>query len=107
MNFHKESAYLVALSRSSLQREETAASLEELGELALSAGASVVKKTVQTRRPDPAYYIGRGLVDRLKSELSENGANLVIFDDPLSPAQQRNLEEALEVKVIDRSILIL
>lgn len=102
-----EKAYLIALARTSLQRRHTEASLDELGELSVSAGASVAKKLIQTRPPDPAYYIGKGLVERIKEEISGNGANLVVFDDPLSPAQQRNLEEALGVKVIDRSILIL
>ncbi|SYZ72158.1 GTPase HflX [Candidatus Zixiibacteriota bacterium] len=102
-----ERACLIALAKSSLNKVETNASLDELEELAVSAGAAVRKKILQTRVPDPAYYIGRGLVDKLKEEIADDGINLVIFDDPLSPAQQRNLEEAFHVKVIDRSILIL
>jgi len=102
-----EKAYLLALAKTSLQKESVEASLDELAELTASAGAQVAKKVIQTRPPDPAFYIGKGLVERLKEEISSDGVNLVIFDDPLSPAQQRNLEEALGVKVIDRSILIL
>ncbi len=102
-----EKAYLLALAKTSLQKHEVETSLDELAELATSAGAQVAKKVLQTRHPDPAFYVGKGLVERLKEEISSDGVNLVIFDDPLSPAQQRNLEEALGVKVIDRSILIL
>lgn len=102
-----EKACLVGLSRSSLKKEESAASLKELSELTRSAGAEVTREVLQTRDPDPAYYIGRGLVERLKEEISGNGITLVIFDDPLTPAQQRNLEESFGVKVIDRSMLIL
>jgi GTP-binding protein HflX len=102
-----ERACLIALARSSLHKAESAASLDELEELTLSAGAAVQKKILQTRIPDPAYFIGRGMVDKIKEDINSDGTNLVIFDDPLSPAQQRNLEEAFRVKVIDRSILIL
>ena len=103
-----EKAVLVGLAADSRRRAEVAESLEELARLAFSAGADVVGERIQARpKPDPAYYVGRGVVDELKERLGENGGNCVIFDDNLSPAQQRNLEEALEAKVIDRSILIL
>ncbi|MFH2035113.1 MAG: GTPase HflX, partial [Candidatus Zixiibacteriota bacterium] len=102
-----ETAYLVALARLSYQRKEAEDSLDELAELTISAGGKVAGKVVQVRPPDPKFYIGKGMVEQLKEMISAKGANLVIFDDPLSPAQQRNLEEALETKVIDRSILIL
>lgn len=97
----------MGLAKSSLYKEAAETSLDELAELAISAGAEITQKILQTRPPDPAFYIGRGLVSRIKEEISSNGANIVIFDDPLSPAQQRNLEEALNVKVIDRAVLIL
>jgi GTP-binding protein HflX len=102
-----EKAYLIGLARTSLKKKEAEASLTELGELATSAGAAVAGKSLQIRTPDPALFIGKGLVARLKETIVGDGINLVIFDDPLSPAQQRNLEEALAVKVIDRSLLIL
>jgi GTP-binding protein HflX len=102
-----EKAILVGLARKSTQKTEIAGSLDELAELAYSAGARVEDKLVQTRNPDPAYYIGKGMVNRLKDSIVANGTNLVIFDDPLSPAQQRNLEKVFGIKVIDRSILIL
>lgn len=102
-----EKAILIGLARDNRERNRVEESLEELAELAYSAGAIVEDKLLQARRPDPAYYIGKGMVSGLKETIGSNGTNLVIFDDPLSPAQQRNLEDALGVKVIDRSILIL
>lgn len=107
MKMEKEKAFLVGLARKSTDRREVETSMVELAELTRSAGGRVIKKVIQTRRPDPKFYIGKGMVEQIAELLSDNGANLVIFDDSLSPAQQRNLEEKLEVKVIDRSMLIL
>jgi len=82
--------------------------LDELRELAVSAGARVVDEMVQQRRrPDPATYIGKGKVDELKEAVLAEGADVVIFDDELSPSQARNLEEALDTKIVDRTGLIL
>lgn len=103
----KEKAILVGLTVDSRKKIEVDSSLDELAELTRSAGASVELKEIQIRKPDPKYYIGKGFVEKLKEQISCNGTNLVIFDDPLSPVQQRNLETALGLKVIDRSILIL
>jgi GTPase len=103
-----EKAFLVGLAHGNVRRTEVAESLDELSRLTASAGASVVGQRVQSRpHPDPATFIGRGLVDEIKQVLPECGGNCVIFDDPLSAAQQRNLEEAIGTKVIDRNILIL
>ena len=103
-----EQAFLVGLARDSAHKHEVARSLDELERLALSAGAGVVGRRIQVRpRPDPACFIGRGLVDELPGLLEQHGGNCVIFDDALAPAQQRNLENRLQVKVIDRPILIL
>jgi GTP-binding protein HflX len=103
-----EKAILVGRAADSWQRAEVEASLAELGRLSLTAGATVVAKRIQTRaRPDPATFIGKGLVAELKEQLEADGANCIIFDDTLSPAQQRNLEDALGAKVVDRPILIL
>ncbi len=83
-------------------------SLEELALLADTAGARVVGKIVQRlQRPDPAYYVGRGKLQEIVSLRASLDYNLVIFDDELSPVQQRNLEQALKVKVLDRTALIL
>ncbi len=102
-----EKACLIGLARRSYNKPDVESSLDELEELTVSAGGAVSEKVVQVRNPDPKYYIGKGLVERIRDEFTSNGTNLVIFDDPLSPAQQRNLEEEFKVKVIDRSILIL
>ena len=103
-----EKAILIGLAFNSRRREEVADSLEELAQLAFSAGAEVRGSRIQVRdKPNPAFYIGRGLVEEIKAKLSELDANCVIFDDMLSPAQQRNLENELDTKVIDRPILIL
>jgi len=84
------------------------AALDELRELAVSAGARVVDEVIQHRkRPDPATYIGKGKADELKEAVVVEGADVVIFDDELSPSQARNLEETLDAKVVDRTGLIL
>lgn len=103
-----EQAILVGLADNSLSRARTSDSLDELARLAATAGARVVEQRIQVRaKVNPTFYVGRGLVDELKAKLLSGEANCVIFDDPLTPAQQRNLERELEAKVIDRSILIL
>ena len=82
--------------------------LDELRELAVAAGARVVGEVVQRRqRPDPATYIGKGKVEELRETCLEEGVDVVIFDDELSPSQGRNIAEAIETKVVDRTGLIL
>src|SRR5262249_28374732 len=85
-----------------------ARSLEELARLADTAGARV-GGAVRLRRgaPHPATFVGRGKLDELQELAGADGIDLVIFDDDLSPAQVRNLEKALDRKVVDRSELIL
>jgi GTP-binding protein HflX len=83
-------------------------SLDELARLAESAGAEVAGRSLQARRAlDPATYIGSGKADELRQEAQSAGADTVIFDDELRPSQQRNLEERLGCKVLDRTQLIL
>jgi GTP-binding protein HflX len=83
-------------------------SLDELAGLAAAAGASVVLRVLQERpKPDPATFLGSGKVAALGAACDEARADVVIFDNELSPAQLRNLEEALERKVVDRTQLIL
>lgn len=83
-------------------------SLEELERLAESAGAVVVGRfTQRLRRVAPATLIGEGKVEEIRGFLQQMNPDLVIFDGDLSPAQQRNLESAFEVRVVDRSQLIL
>jgi GTP-binding protein HflX len=82
--------------------------LDELQGLAETAGVKVVGGLTQRReRPDPASFLGSGKVEELKRQLDGADANLVLFDNDLSPAQTRNLEKALGVKVVDRTELIL
>jgi GTP-binding protein HflX len=83
-------------------------SLAELEQLARTAGAEIAGLITQKLdTPDPATYLGKGKVDELKEMRQENEADLVIFDDELTPSQQRNLENALQVKIVDRTALIL
>lgn len=83
-------------------------SLEELERLVDTAGGDTAGRIIQRRdAPDPATYIGKGKLEELKSLQGETQASTVVFDDQLSPAQQRNLENALGVKVLDRTALIL
>jgi GTP-binding protein HflX len=84
------------------------ASQEELAQLAKSAGAFVVGKVIQNlSTPSNAFYLGKGKLAEIQSLIETLNYSLVIFDDELSPQQQRNLEEVLQVKVIDRVALIL
>jgi GTP-binding protein HflX len=83
-------------------------SLDELAELAASAGARVVERLVQSRpAPDAATLVGRGKVEELAGAALAGGVDVVIFDHDLSPTQQRNLEKSIGCKVIDRTQLIL
>ena len=83
-------------------------SIEELKTLAESAGASVEESIIQSRNaPDSATLIGSGKLDELKAQIGFHEADTVIFDSDLTPTQQRNLERALDIKVIDRTQLIL
>jgi len=82
--------------------------LDELGRLADTAGADVVGRTYQRlEAPTPNLYLGQGKVEELKGILQEAGSTLVLFDEPLSPAQGTNLEKALAVRVMDRTEVIL
>ena len=86
----------------------TEESLEELEQLARSAGASVVGSVVQERaRRDSATLVGRGKVGEIAELSEELEANLIVFDDELSPAQQRNIEQTVGIKTLDRTQLIL
>jgi GTPase len=105
----QEHAYLVAVEddeQESLWSTED--SLAELATLARTAGADVVGTMIQRlRHPDGATYIGKGRAQELSDLEKQLGFDLVIFDDELSPSQQRNLEKLLEARIIDRTTLIL
>jgi GTPase len=103
-----ERAALVGVVSGSARRVEAEHSMEELAGLADAAGASVVLRMLQERpRPDPATYIGSGKVGSLAAACAEAEVDVVVFDNELTPAQLRQLEEKLERKVIDRTQLIL
>ncbi|MFB3092277.1 MAG: GTPase HflX [Dehalococcoidia bacterium] len=82
-------------------------SLEELAQLARTAGAEVVTTVAQHIEKSTPYYLGKGKLEEIKDLKAERHCDLVIFDDELTPTQQRNLERALGEKVIDRTALIL
>ena len=88
--------------------EDTEESLEELSELAKTAGAETVGTIIQNREAvHPGTYIGKGKIEEVRSLVLAMDANGVICDDELSPAQLNNLERELDCKVMDRTLLIL
>ncbi len=103
-----ERAVLIGLEQQGVSKWDLRDSLEELAELANSAGAEVVD-TVTQKLPKPTapYYIGKGKAESIKESLHDRQVTSVIFDDELSPAQGRNLENLLARKVLDRTQLIL
>ncbi|MDD4924787.1 MAG: GTPase HflX [Dehalococcoidales bacterium] len=104
-----EKAFLVTVeTKESRQLVSAEASQGELAQLAKSAGAEVVGKVIQHLDvPSKVYYIGKGKLDEIIALKDSLNYDTVIFDDELLPVQQRNLEEALQTKVIDRAALIL
>ena len=104
-----ERALLVAVkTRNRRDGLDAGASLDELALLAHTAGAEIAGRAVQRLdSPNSAHYIGKGKLEEVIAERGDTGFTLVIFDDELSPTQQRNLEDALKVKVLDRTALII
>jgi GTPase len=104
-----ERAFLVGAPRKgSADAAQVEEHLDELGRLADTAGAAVVGRTSQRiEAPTPNYYIGQGKVEELKGVVAQAGSTLVLFDEPLAPVQGTNLEEALAVRVMDRTEVIL
>lgn len=83
-------------------------SMDELEELARTAGAVVAAKIIQKRdKPDSATYVGSGRLEEIKSFTEANDVDLLIFDGELTPSQQRNIEDETDIRVIDRTTLIL
>ena len=102
----EERVILVAVSTG--EDDDTAASVDELEELASTAGAVTVGKVIQNRENvHPGTYLGKGKIEEVKERLWELDATGIVCDDELSPAQLRNLEEALDTKVMDRTMVIL
>ena len=104
----RERAVLVGLATPGSSRNATEYSLQELSQLADTAGAQVIETIIHSRpKIDPAFFIGRGKAEQISQLISEQNLDLAIFDDDLSPGQARNLESLFETKVVDRSGLIL
>lgn len=88
--------------------EDTEQSLDELEELAATAGAETVGRLIQNREaPHPGTYLGKGKIEELKEKIWEKDATGIICDDELSPAQLANLQDMLDTKVMDRTLIIL
>lgn len=100
-----ETAVLVCVD---FDQYDPESSLDELEELAKTAGAQVIARMTQKRdKPDNATYIGSGKLEELKTFCEENEVDLLIFDAELSPSQTRNIEDETNVRVVDRTTLIL
>jgi GTP-binding protein HflX len=103
-----QKAIAVGLILPELSKSAAEEHVEELTKLSESAGAPVVGRVIAKRQaPDPATYVGKGKAEEIKSLAEKHGADLVLFDDDLSPAQVRNLEKIIGIRVVDRSGLIL
>src|SRR5437016_6498387 len=102
----QERALLIGLEKEGVTKWDLRDSMEELRELANSAGAEVVDTVTQKlSKPTAPYYIGRGKAELIKESIQHQRVTSVIFDDELSPAQGRNLENLLARKVLDRTQL--
>lgn len=102
----EERVILVAVSTG--EEDDAAASLEELEELVKTAGAVTVDKVIQNReRIHPGTYLGKGKIEEIKERVWELDATGIVCDDELSPTQLRNLESSLDIKVMDRTMVIL
>jgi len=102
---HGERAILVHLD---IRHAESSDDLDELVELAESAGAEIAGIITGSRNtPDPKYFVGQGKLDEIRLLIGSTEAEVIIFDHALSPAQERNIEAALECRVLDRTGLIL
>ena len=102
----EERVILIAVSTD--DEDDTRASLDELEELVKTAGGVTVDKIIQNReRIHPGTYLGKGKIDEVRERIWELQATGVVCDDELSPAQLRNLEDALDTKVMDRTMVIL
>ena len=103
-----EFAVLVGVITPQQTKEMANEYLDELAFLAETAGAETKRKFLQrVDRPNPKTYVGSGKIEEIKQYIDQNGIDLAIFDDELSPSQLRNIERELEIKVLDRNNLIL
>lgn len=104
----EETERVILVGVSTSEQDDTSASLDELKELADTAGAVCVGRMIQNRESvHPGTYLGKGKIDELALLIDETQATGVICDDELSPAQLKNLEDALQTKIMDRTLVIL
>ena len=104
----KETERVILVGVSTAEQDDTCRSLEELEELADTAGAETVGKVIQNREQiHPGTYIGKGKIEEIKDLLWELEATGIICDDELSPVQMKNLQDELDTKVMDRTLVIL
>lgn len=102
----EERVILVAVSTD--DNDDTVNSVQELAELVSTAGAETVGTVIQNRENiHPGTYVGKGKIEEIREMAWERGATGIVCDDELSPAQLRNLEDALQMKVMDRTMIIL
>lgn len=107
-NSRSERVFLVGVELKNSDAAEVRESLAELGELAATAGAEIIGDgTQRMETPAPATYIGKGKAEEYATFCRQNQVDTVIFDDELSAAQSRNLEKIFEIKILDRTALIL
>ena len=103
-----ERAVLIGLISDNVSEKQAIEHIDELAFLAETAGACCIEKVLQKLPfPNPKTFLGSGKIEEVKSFVDENEIDLVIFDDDLSPSQLRNVERILEIKILDRSNLIL
>ena len=104
----EKTEYVILCGVSTDDSDDTEKSLDELEELADTAGAVTVAKVIQNReKVHPGTYIGKGKIDEVAELVAKTGATGLICDDELSPAQMKNLSDALDIKIMDRTMLIL
>ncbi|WP_277236786.1 GTPase HflX [Merdimonas faecis] len=104
----KETERVILVGVSLTEQEDTRKSLDELEELASTAGAETVGTVIQSRdQVHPGTYVGKGKIDEIKDLLWELNATGIICDDELSPVQMKNLQDELDTKVMDRTLVIL
>ncbi len=107
-NKKAERAVLVGCALGRIDKKETEYSIDELSRLVYTAGGKEIGRFIQKRpRPDGTFFVGKGIIQEIKDFVEDNEIDLVVFDDQLSPNQLRNISEFLDIKVIDRPMLIL
>jgi GTP-binding protein HflX len=104
----EDSAFIATVIRQGESNEDTDASLDEMERLADTAGIAILGRYSQRRaKPERSSYFGKGFLEELSEKMQQAGANLLIINDELSPMQARNIEKNYQIKVIDRTEVIL